>query len=187
MQESDNVLRILKETERAFTSKDAFLLKNLSNQTLHASTIYQDPDNIIVAVIVYVLGKILERPNYGKMDGWEEFQDSITKNIKLSINSLESNDLEKFRTHLGKIRNASNKIDSNLRGYIQDVFYKAEINKAFKMYEHGLSSEKTAELLGVSLWDLASYIGQTTISESHITEAIPIKSRIKMAEEFFNG
>lgn len=185
MQEVDNVLRILKETERAFMAKDAFLLKNLSNQTLHASTIYQDPDNIIVAVVVYVLGKILERPNYARMEGWEEFQDAITKNLRLSIRSLELGDLDKFRTNLGKIRNASNKIDSNLKEYIQDVFYKAEINKAFKMYEHGLSSEKTAELLGVSLWDLASYIGQTTIGESHITEAIPIKERLKMTEEFF--
>jgi hypothetical protein len=185
MQEVDNVLRVLKETERAFQSKDAFLLKNLSNQTLHASTIYQDPDNIIVSVVVYVLGKILERPNYARIEGWDEFQDSITKNLALAINSLEKEDLEKFRNYLGKIRNASNKIDSNLREYIQDVFYKAQINKAFKIYEHGLSSEKTAELLGVSLWDLASYIGQTTISESHITEAIPVKERIKMTEEFF--
>lgn len=187
MQEVDNVLRVLKETEKAFLAKDVFQLKNLSNQTLHASTIYQDPDNILVAVVVYVFGKILERPNYARMEGWVEFQESIEKNLRLTIKSLEANDLEKFRTYIGKIRNASNKIDSNLREYIQDVFYKAEINKAFKMYEHGLSSEKTAELLGVSLWDLASYIGQTTISESHITEAVPIKIRVKMVEDFFNG
>lgn len=187
MQEVDNVIRILKETEVAFQKKDAFGLKNLSNQTMHTSTVYQDSDNIIVAVLVYVLGKILERPNYARMDGWQEFQENISKNLRLTIKSLEANDLEKFRTYIGKVRNSSNKIDSNLKDYIQDVFYKAGINKAFKMYEHGLSSEKTAELLGVSLWDLASYIGQTSISESSISEVVPTKVRIKMAEDFFNG
>ncbi len=186
MQESDNVLRILKETEIAFQNKDAFALKKLSNQTIHTSTIYQDPDNIIVAVLVYVLGKILERQNYTKMDGWQEFQENTSKNLRLTIKSLEAKDLEKFRVYIGKVRNASNKIDSNLKDYIQDVFYKAGINKAFKLYEHGLSSEKTAELLGVSLWDLASYIGQTSISESSIGEAVPTKVRIKMAEDFFS-
>jgi hypothetical protein len=185
MQEVDNILRILEETELAFQKKDAFALKNLSNQTIHTCTISQDPDNIIVSVVVYVLGKILERPNYATMEGWEEFQESVTKNLRLALKSLEGKDIEKFRVYIGKIRNASNKIDSNLKDYIQDVFYKAGINKAFKMYEHGLSSEKTAELLGVSLWDLAAYIGQTTIGESHITEALPIKQRVKMAEDFF--
>jgi hypothetical protein len=185
MQEVENVLRILKETEIAFDKKDAFALKNLSNQTVHTSTIFQDPDNIVVAVVVYVLGKIIERPNYSTMEGWPEFQEAIDKNIRTAIKSLESNDLEKFRTAIGKIRNASNKVDGHLKEYIQDVFYKAGVNKAFKMYEHGLSSERTAELLGVSLWDLASYIGQTTISESSITEAMSVKTRIKITEEFF--
>ncbi len=187
MQEVNNVSRILKETESAFIEKDAFKLKNLSNQTIHSATLTQDPDNILVAVLVYVLGKIIERSNYTKMEGWEEFQTNVSKNLKLAIKSLGLGDLEKFRISLGKTRNASNKIDSNLKDYIQDVFYKAGVNKAFKMYEHGLSSERTAELLGVSLWDLAAYIGQTSISESSIGESMTIKTRIKLTEEFFNG
>ncbi|MDH3353428.1 MAG: hypothetical protein OEL87_03195, partial [Nanoarchaeota archaeon] len=64
-------------------------------------------------------------------------------------------------------------------------FRKAEINKAFKLYEHGLSSEQTAELLGVSLWDLASYIGQSHISEAKIAISMPIAKRIKIAEDIF--
>ena len=65
-----------------------------------------------------------------------------------------------------------------------DVF-EAEINKAFKIYEHGISSEKTAELLGVSLWDLSSYIGQSSISEAHISMSMPVKKRLKIAEDIF--
>ena len=59
---------------------------------------------------------------------------------------------------MGKIRNSINEIEGDLSVYLRDILYKAGINKAFKLYEHGLSAEKTASLLGVSLWDFAGYI-----------------------------
>ena len=119
------------------------------------------------------------------MQGWNEFYNSVVENIDLAIKHLEKGEVEKARVHLGKIRNSINKISGDLSEYIRDVFEKAEINKAFKLYEHGLSSEQTARLLGVSLWDIASYIGQSSIGESHVTKSIPVLKRIKMAEEFF--
>jgi len=58
MEEADNIVRILEETQDAIEKEDSFKLKRLSDETIHAATIYQDPDNIIVAVLVYSLGKI---------------------------------------------------------------------------------------------------------------------------------
>ena len=186
MQEVDNIIRILKETRQAINDSDSYKIKQLSNQTVHTSTITQDPDNIIVAVVVYVIGKILERENYKELEGWKEFYESLMKNLDSAIQNLEKNNIEAARTNIGKIRNSANKIEGSLKEYVKDIFYKAEINKAFKMYEHGLTSEKTAELLGVSLWDLSSYIGQTTISESHLSISLPVKERIRRTEEFFS-
>jgi hypothetical protein len=185
MKEVENVLRILKETKRFLQDDNPFELKNLSNQTVHSATISQDPDNVIVAVLVYAFGKILERSNYRSMDGWDGFYKDVLKNLDLSIKNLENNDVDKCRVYLGKIRHSLNKISGDLSNYIRDVFYKAEINKAFKLYEHGLSSEQTAELLGISLWDLSSYIGQSTISDSKAAISMPIAKRIKIAEDIF--
>ena len=86
---------------------------------------------------------------------------------------------------MGRIRNSLNKIEGDLGRYIKDVFKKAEINKAFKLYEHGLSTEKTAELLGVSLWDMAGYIGQSNIGDAKVAISMPIAKRIKIAEDIF--
>jgi hypothetical protein len=183
MQEVDNIYRILEETKEAVKSNDSYQLKNLSNQTIHSAAIHQDPDNLIVAVLVYSLGKIIERQGFKNMQGWDIFYDEFSLNLDKALVSLKEEDLEKFRICLGKIRNSLNKISGDLSNYIRDVFYKAEINKAFKIYEHGLSSEKTASLLGVSLWDLSSYIGQSTVSESHFNEAISVKERVKLAEQ----
>jgi predicted DNA-binding protein (UPF0251 family) len=187
MQEVNNVQRIIKEAVIAFKNQDASKLKNLSNQTVHTATLTQDTDNIITAVMIYALGKIIERENYRKINGWEQFYTDSLKQLELASQNIEKKDISAYRLNLGKIRNVSNKIDSNLGDYIQDVFYRSEVKKAFRLYEHGLSFQKTAELLGVSAWDLASYIGNTSISESSISETMSVKKRIKNLEKYFNS
>lgn len=185
MQEKENIINILKETRSAIKKSDGFKLKILSDRTNHVATINQDPDNIVIAVLVYSFGKILERDNYKRMAGWDFFIQEILNNLDKAIFSLKKNDLDSFRNSLGQMRNVINKVDGSLRDYINDVFYKAGVNRAFKYYEHGLSSQKTAELLGVSLWDLSSFIGQSNISEAKVSETVPVKERIQITEEFF--
>ncbi|MBR9702163.1 hypothetical protein GOV13_04550 [Candidatus Pacearchaeota archaeon] len=185
MKETDNILRILREAKQFVEEDKANELKSLSNQTVHAATISQDPDNIVVAVLVYSIGKVMERDHYRDMEGWDEFYKSVIKNLELAAGALEKENIKNARIYLGRIRNSLNKIEGDLGRYIKDVFRKAEINKAFKLYEHGLSSEATAELLGVSLWDMASYIGQSHIGDSKIAISMPVGERVKIAEGMF--
>ena len=185
MEEVSNIIRILKETRIAINENNPFAMKKLSDQTIHSASIYQDSDNIIVAVLVYSLSKIIQRDHYKEMTGWNEFYNNFIKNIDLAIKALEKNDLIAFRTCIGRIRSSVEKISGNLKDYIRDVFYKAELNKASKIYEHGISLEQTATLLGVSLWDLSSYVGQSTMIESRLNQSMPIKKRIKIAEDIF--
>lgn len=186
MKEVENIVRILKESRDALNSGNSYGVKKLSDQTIHAAAIYQDPDNIIVAVLIYSLSKVMERDYYKQLEGWDQFYNSFIKNIDIAIKSLEKGDVKKARDALGSIRDSLNKMEGDLSRYVRDVFLKAEINKAFKMYEHGLSAEQTASLLGVSLWDLSTYIGQSSISEAHVSESLPVKERIKFAEEIFS-
>jgi hypothetical protein len=185
MKEVPNILRILKEARKAVEGDDANGLKNLSNQTVHSATVSQDADNVIVAVLIYSLGKVLERANYRNMEGWEKFYNSIMKNLDEATLALNKDNIESSRRSLGRIRNSLNEFEGDLGRYIKDVFRKAEINKAFKLYEHGLSTERTADILGINLWDLASYIGQSHIGDAKIGISMPVKDRIKVAEEFF--
>jgi len=185
MKEVENVLRILREAKKFVEEDKPNELKSLSNQTVHAATIAQDADNVIVAVLIYSIGKVMERDHYRTMDGWKDFYDAVIKNLELAAVALEKKSIDNARIYLGRIRNSLNKIEGDLGVYVKDVFRKAEINKAFKLHEHGLSTEKTAEMLGVSLWDLASYIGQSHIGDSKVAITMPAKDRVKIAEEMF--
>jgi hypothetical protein len=186
MKEVDNVLRILKETKIALQNEDALKLKELSDQTIHTASTTQDADNVSVAVIVYSLSKIIERKKYREYPSWRDFYKSTLDAINGSIISLSKNDEEKLRENLKGIRKAINKLSIKLKNYIKDVFTKAEINKASKIYEHGISLEKTASLLGITMFDLAQYAGQRQeISEAPLTKTMGVKERIKIAEDIF--
>lgn len=180
-----NISRILKSVKKRISAGSYNELKDLSNETVHSAAVSQDSLNIIIAVLVYSLSKVLQKENYRRMDGWKEFEGTLLKNLDLMILASDKNDKENLILYAGEIRQVLNTFSGNLGTYIKDIFRKAEINKAFCLYEHGLSVQKTAKLLGVSLWDLSSYIGQSRISEAKISVSLPVRERIKYVEEFF--
>ena len=47
------------------------------------------------------------------------------------------------------------------------------------------SGNKNEINLRESLWDLSSYVGQSTISEAHANVSLPVKERVRIAEEVF--
>ena len=181
MQEKENILRIFEGTKEAIKKEDVVKIKELSNQTVHTASITQDPDNIAVAVIVYSLSKIIER----KYSGADNFYKTIISAIDNSIIAIKKNDEKKFKENLELVRKAINKLSGDLKKYIQDVFRKASINKASKIYEHGISMEKTAKLLGITMFELAGYAGQTGISDVPESKTLDVRSRIKLAMEMF--
>ncbi len=185
MQEKENVLRILKETKQAIDKDDPVKLKELSNQTIHTASITQDPDNIAVAVMVYSLSKIIERKQYREFSGWNSLYKSILSAVDNSINAIKEEDDIKLKENLTLIRKTVSKLSGQLKIYIQDVFRKAEINKASKIYEHGISMEKTANLLGITMFELASYAGQKPDIDVPLTKTLDIKTRVKTAMEMF--
>jgi hypothetical protein len=184
MQEKENVMRILKETKKALKMKDVIKLKELSNQTIHTASIAQDPDNITIAVIVYALSKIIERGKH-QLDGkLTNFIDQINFLMEGLEKALEKEDKILTNKKLQGMRAEIDKLSGKLKRYIQDVFRKGSINKASKIYEHGISMEKTASLLGITMYELASYAGSRDI-ETPIGKGMEVKKRIKIAMDFF--
>ena len=185
MEEREHLAELLKEVLDSLKREDYSQLRDLSNQLVHDSSINQDPDIISVAVIIYSLSKIIERENYQSDKGWPDFYKSYVKGITHSIKQLEKNDIERFREDIAGIRETLKKLSGNLKEYINDVFRKASINKASKIYEHGISMGKTAQILGISIWELAEYSGQSHSTDINLGITLPIKDRIKLAERFF--
>ena len=185
MQERENILKIFQETKVALEHGDAATVKNLSNQTNNTVALTNDPDNIAAAVIVYSLSKIIENSDRRKLPGWAKFYSTYVGSIDRIINALKKKDDDAYREDIKIIRKAIERLSGRMKMYINDVFRKASINKASKIYEHGISMETTASLLGITLYELASYAGQKEVADLPEIQTVEVKSRIKLAMDFF--
>jgi predicted HTH domain antitoxin len=184
-EEIHNVTDILKRAKKAIMNGDSVELKELSNMTIHTASTAQDTDSILIAIIMYSLSKIIERPEFKGKKGCDKFCQFAEKEIGQALNALEYEDHEKFLKSLENVQKYVNKISGEMKIYIKDVFEKAKINKATKIYEHGISLGKTAELLGVSVWELTSYAGQKEIKDISLIRTIDAKERINIAMSMF--
>jgi hypothetical protein len=183
--EKDNVIFILNNSIKAIQKEDVLTLKDLSNRTIHSASIYQDANSIILAVIVYSLSKIIERPKYQEYKELKKFYSIVMKNLEKAAADLKKDNLDEFTKDLASIRESISRISGHLGIYISEVFRKAMINKASRIYEHGISMQQTAEALGISPFELAEYAGRTGISDVELSLTMEIKKRISLARSVF--
>lgn len=184
MQEKEHVLGILKKTREAVQKEDVIALRDLSDQTIHSASIYKDTDSITIAVMIYSLSKILERTRYKEYPGWKNFYNEYLYSLNSMIKAVEEDNLKKFKESVTRIRKAINSLSGKFKKHIQDVFRRAEISKASRIYEHGISLETTASMLGITVWELAEYSGQTGISDVNLNITMKEKDRIKFLDIF---
>ncbi len=185
MLEKGHVIEVLEKAEKAIKNEDVSEIKELSNQTLHSASIYQDADNISLAVVLYSLSKIIERTSYKEEKGWADFKKNYTTCLSRAKLALKAEDIEVYRDQIACIREHIGKLSGDLKKYIEDVFRKAQINKASRLYEHGLSLEKTAKILGVTIWELNQYVGRTGIADVNYAYTKELEDRIKLAQDIF--
>jgi hypothetical protein len=140
---------------------------------------------VSTAVIIYSLSKLIERKSYKEEKNWETFYNGYIKRIQNMVLALEKDNLKKFRREITAIRSSIQKLSGNLNPHIKEVFRKAQINKASRLYEHGISMEKTSKMLGISLWEISEYAGKTRIADVNLSVTMDVKKRIKVAEEMF--
>lgn len=186
MEEVEHKISVLEGAKQALLEKDSFLLKQVSNQTVHSASLQQDAGSLIIATLVYALSKLVERKDYVKIRNWDKLVEKINSNFTSAIKAAMESDEEKFNLFLQKARESLEESSVDMKQYIQDVLRKASVNKASRIYEHGISLGQTAQILGLTNWELAEYAGQSKWTDAKYLQTLDEKSRAKMALEFFS-
>lgn len=177
--------KVLKKVNYALSQEDSFTLKKLSNYTIHSASAHQDDRSILMAVITYALSKIIERKDSLEIKNWKSLSKKINVNLTSASKCLQRGEDQTCIKHLKEARKTLTSASPKLKNYIKEVIRKASINKASRVYEHGISMERTADLLGITMWELSEYVGQTPISETKQNRTVDVKQRAKYAMEFF--
>lgn len=186
MEEMNHVIDVLTRARRAIENEDALELKNLSDQTIHAASVYQHTDYMLVAVNIYALSKVIEKKEKFAPQNWRNMIKNITNLISLAISSLQDKKQGQFIKFLNKIKQTLSDNSGDMSPLIHEVLRKASINKASKVYEHGISLAKTTKLLGISAWEISEYIGEKENPHISLNQTIDVKKRASMAMEFFS-
>lgn len=186
MEEDDHLISVISDAKQCLTDKNSSELKSLSNQIIHQASIHQDTGCITLAVLIYTLSKLIERKDYDRLENWDKFVKEIGQCMDSAVNELEKGKENDYENYLEKARMALSSISGDLKPYIQEVLRKASINKASKIYDHGISMERTAKMLGVTQWELSEYAGGRQAPDSPFNETIDVKKRAKMALEFLS-
>lgn len=186
MEEVGHIIEVLEKAKKAIKEEDVLVLRELSNQTIHTVSTHQDTGNITMAIIIYALSKVIERKSSLKIKNWNLFIKRIETQFDQAAKALKEKDFKEYEKAMQLARKAITSTSLNIRPYIQDVMRKAAVNKASKIYEHGISLGQTAEILGLSLWELSEYTGQTRIPDVKYNITEDVKKRAKTALEFFS-
>ena len=96
--------------------------------------------------MTYALSKLYMRK--------ESVSDTIKDLLKKAYDSLLDNNHEIYRQKIKEILKRIGEEDRKLGFYIQEVIKQAEIKKGSRIYEHGISLARAAEILGISQWEL---------------------------------
>ena len=170
----DRVIEILQVKEE----KDTQELKELSNHTIHNASVFQDDCSVSIAVVVYALSKIIQRHQY------ELNYVKFIKILEKARKSVANNEDYNFSLSIKELFSEISRIDDKLKAYMQEVINEAQVKKGCKLCEHGLSTAKASELIGVSQWELMKYLGNTSLNEH--SAGIDVKTRVKFARGLFS-
>ncbi len=174
----EDVLAVLKDVINALKKEDYSALSEISNHTIHDASIFQEDDPLTIAVLVYALSKVINRC-------LERGQACplVVPTLQKAHDALQQDDDNAYRAVIKRLLKEISDYDAQLKLYIQQVIEQARIKKASKLHEHGISIARTAELLGLSQWELQSYIGKTVTDVP--SDGMKLTERLRRARELF--
>ncbi len=173
----EDILKVLADTIDALQAEDHHTISELSNHVIHDASIFQDDDSVSIAIMIYALSKMVQRCCEKKIDF-----SHIIPLIKQAYKLLQQEKYSAYRNVIHKLFEQLSKLDEQMKQYIQEVITKAKIKKGSKLHEHGISIARTAELLGISQWELQQYVGHFVETDGGER---PAKERLATARALF--
>lgn len=174
---------LLRQALDAIRTHNYLRLRELSDQTVHTSTVMQDDIHISISVILYSLFKIYEKNTLRNTTQWNTFNEKIQQGINKAYQEINKQNIKKFSSELKQVQEQIKSYESDFGIYIREALEQAKVQKGSRVVEHGISTGRAAELLGVSQWELQSYIGATRFSD--LETSVSPKKRIEYTRSLF--
>jgi len=152
-----DLIAVVDQAIESLSLGDFLELKSISNKTIHNASIYQDKLSTDIAILLYSLSKLLQQN--------PQLRSQFLSMLNRAKEKLSHEDFEGYEEIIHQIIHYITEIDIKALRHIMHVIEQAKIKKGSKVYDHGISLTQSANAMGISQWELYSYIGKTRISE----------------------
>ena len=168
-----DILAVLNKAISLINEEMYVSLSELSNHVIHNASIYQDHDSLSIAVLMYSLYKLFTKYSLKKH--------KVVSLLKKASSTLKEGKIKSFRTYISTLFKLIETIDKDFNNYVEQVEEKARIKKAVKIYDHGISLARVAEILNITQWELLNYLGNIKPEPEKISR----NNKLKIAEKIF--
>lgn len=181
---SYTVTEALKEMLEALMAGELSQLKKISDRCISSFALEEDPWLLEIAIISYVLAKVLEKPRYWDKKIKKEFVEKVRERLKSAVKSLEENRLEDMKGYLKSISDDLKAFDTEDKRYVSSLFHKARLRSASYLYAQGFSLSSAIALTGTNKSDVLSYSGKTLMHD-RAGKTKSIEERLKNVRKLF--
>ena len=171
-----DILNGLRQAVTIIKKGELFKLRELSDRVVHNATIFQDKYSITIAVTIYSMSKIYQSK--------KDVDLFLLPHLDDAIKYIEEGKINLYESEIKHIIKDISKTNNKTKYYIQEVLERAQIKKASRMFEHGISMGQVADSIGISIWDLMDYIGKTRIVDD-FGHNLNMKKRLEFTRGLF--
>jgi len=176
----EDIIAVLKRAIPALKKEDFSELSSLSNRTIHDASVFQDHDSIAMGVLMHSLSKFCKSLKEKEMP----IPSEVSLSLEDALNFLKKDNIKLFEKSIKGIFRLMKRFDKKINIYLEEAIKRTRIKKASWMHAHGISIPRTAELLGISQWDLRNYVGVTKFPEKNLG-GLNIIKRLDVARRLF--
>ncbi|MFH1394115.1 MAG: hypothetical protein ABII71_01755 [Candidatus Micrarchaeota archaeon] len=169
----------------AFKKRKQRILRKLNDRILREATINFTKPLFRLAVLSYVLAKIVQKPRFLAPEYAEQLR-GIENALQGAATTIGMVDDSQLLKNFKKVEATITSLEKRDRRYLISLMQKGELKTAATMYAQGISLGVAAAMTGMEKQEIMAYAGDTMMFE-RVKEELNIQDRVKMARKFLGG
>ncbi|MFH2020576.1 MAG: hypothetical protein ABIJ34_04130 [archaeon] len=163
----------------AFKNSNSKKLRKLHDVVLKETVIHFTKPKLELAVMAYVLSKIITKPRFMKKENSQKLQqiEFVLKDLARNIDRFPENQVLRIFNDLERRLTQLEEGDSR---FLTSLMEKGNLKSAAVLYAQGMSLGVAADITGVGKQDIQNYAGKTQMFDRLIEDS-SIHKRMKVA------
>ncbi len=168
----------------AFKKRDQRRLRKLNDYVLQEAALENTKINFEIAILSYVLSKIVSKPRLLSHD-----YDPILRDIEFGLQNImrrmKRGNEEDILAGFKQIERAIGRLDIKDKRFTLSLFTKAKLKTAATFYAQGMSLGVASDMTGMEKQEILDYAGQTMMFD-RLKEEKTLHERMKIARQMIS-